>query len=41
VTAFSIAGDDGGTEVKRLAGELVANPESPVILRKVAERVVR
>jgi hypothetical protein len=41
VTALSIAGDGGGSEVKRLAGELAANPESPVILRKVAERVVR
>jgi hypothetical protein len=41
VTALSIAGDGGGTEVKRLAGELAANPESPVILRKVAERVLR
>jgi hypothetical protein len=41
VTALSIAGDGGGTQVKRLAGELAANPESPVILRKVAERVVK
>lgn len=41
VTALSIAGDGGGPEVKRLAGELAANPESSVILRKVAERVVR
>ncbi len=41
VTALSIAGDGGGEEVKRLAGELVGNPETPVILRKVAERVLR
>jgi hypothetical protein len=41
VTALSIAGDGGGEDVKRLAGELVGNPETPVILRKVAERVLR
>jgi hypothetical protein len=41
VTALSIAGDGGGTELKRLAGELAGNPETPVILRKVAERVVK
>lgn len=41
VTALSIAGDGGGNEVKKLAADLVQNDETPVILRKVAERVVR
>jgi hypothetical protein len=41
VTALSIAGDGGGEEVKRLAGELVGNPETAAILKKIAERVVR
>jgi hypothetical protein len=39
VTALSIAGDGGGAEVKELAKSLNQNPETPVILRKVAERV--
>lgn len=41
VTALSIAGDGGGGEVKRLAGELARNPGTPVMLREVAERVVK
>ena len=39
VTALSIAGDGGGAEVKKLAEALLQNPATPVILRKVAERV--
>jgi hypothetical protein len=41
VTALSIAGDGGGEEVKQLAGKLVGNSETPAILKKVAERLVR
>ena len=41
VTALSIAGDGGGKEVKELAADLVRKNETPVILKKVAERVVR
>ncbi len=41
VTALSIAGDGGGQEVGKLAYSLMQNPETPVILRKVAERVVK
>lgn len=40
VTALSIAGD-GGREVKALAESLTKNSETPVILKKVAERVSR
>ena len=41
VTALSIAGDGGGSEVKELAADLARNPETPVILKKVAEVVLR
>jgi len=41
VTALSIAGDGGGKEVKDLAADLVRNDATPLILKKVAERVVR
>jgi hypothetical protein len=41
VTALSIAGDSGGKDVKELAADLVKNPDTPVILKKVAERVSR
>jgi hypothetical protein len=41
VTALSIAGDGGGREVKELAADLARNDQTPVILRKVAERVAR
>jgi hypothetical protein len=41
VTTLSIAGDGGGEEVKRLAQKLAGNPESAVILKIVAERLVR
>jgi hypothetical protein len=41
LTALSIAGDGGGEEVKQLAGKLVGNSETPAILKKVAERLVR
>jgi hypothetical protein len=40
VTALSIAGEGGGVEVKALATSLTQDPKTPVILRKVAERVV-
>ena len=40
VTALSIAGGGGGQEVKALADSLIQNPETPVILRKVAENLV-
>ncbi|MDP3849760.1 MAG: hypothetical protein Q8Q59_04595 [Luteolibacter sp.] len=40
VTALSIAGDGGGREVTELAENLAKNPETPVILKKVAERIV-
>jgi hypothetical protein len=41
VTALSIAGEGGGTEVQRMAEELAGNPETPVILRKAAEHVMK
>ena len=41
VTVLSIAGDGGGNEVKELANRLIQNSGTPLILRKVAERVVR
>ena len=41
VTALSIAGDGGGKDVKNLASELAGNAATPVILKKVAERVMR
>jgi hypothetical protein len=41
VTALSIAGESGGKDVKDLAQNLAQAKETPVILRKVAERVVR
>ena len=41
VTALSIAGEGGGVEVKKLAADLAANAGTPVILKKVAERVVK
>ena len=41
VTALSIAGDGGGAEVKELADRLTNDATTPVILRKVAERVGR
>ncbi len=40
VTALSIAGEGGGKEVKELAANLVRNDATPVILKKVALRVV-
>jgi hypothetical protein len=41
VTALSIAGEGGGPAVKELSASLIADPGTPVILRKVAERVVQ
>jgi hypothetical protein len=41
VTALSIAGEGGSKEVKELSASLIADPGTPVILRKVAERVVQ
>jgi hypothetical protein len=41
VTALSIAGEGGGPVVKELSASLIADPGTPVILRKVAERVVQ
>jgi hypothetical protein len=41
VTALSIAGEGGSAEVKTLATSLTEDPNTPVILRKVAERVLR
>lgn len=41
VTALSIAGDGGGLEVKELAADLLRNDDTPVILKKVAEHMVR
>jgi hypothetical protein len=41
VTALSIAGEGGSAEVKALATSLTEDPNTPVILRKVAERVLR
>jgi len=39
VTALSIAGASGSGEVKTLADALAKNPATPVILKKVAERI--
>ena len=41
VTALSIAEEGGSSDMKTLAANLLKNPETPVILRKVAETVVR
>lgn len=41
VTALSIAGDGGGSGGKELAENLIKDPSTPVILRKVAERVIK
>lgn len=41
VTALAIAGDQGGDEVKQLATDLVSNQQTPLILKKVAEQVLR
>ena len=41
VTALSIAGESGGKDVRELAQNLAQAKETPVILRKVAERVAR
>lgn len=41
VTALAIAGEGGGREVKKLAAELAADAATPVILRKVAENVLK
>jgi hypothetical protein len=41
VTALSIAGDGGDEEVMQLAEELLGNPATPTILKRVAERVVK
>ena len=38
VTALSIAAEGGGSEVKSLAADRLNRPDTPVILRKVAER---
>jgi hypothetical protein len=39
VTALSIAGESGGADVQALANRLLEDPTTPLILRKVAERV--
>lgn len=39
VTALAIAGEGGSREVKEFATTLAANTETPVILKKVAERI--
>ena len=41
VTALSIAGDGGCKEVKGLPANLAKALDTPVILRKIAEQVVR
>lgn len=41
VTALSIAGESDGREVKIFAENLVKAQDTPLILRKVAERIVR
>ena len=41
VTALSIAAEGATAEVKTLGTNLLKNPETPLILRKVAETVVR
>jgi hypothetical protein len=40
VTALAIAGDGASQEVKALARELAQNAETPLILKRVAERIV-
>jgi hypothetical protein len=40
VTALSIAGEGQGAAVKELADSLIIDPATPLILRKVAERVL-
>ena len=40
VSALAIAGEGGGREVKEFAATLEKDPATPVILRKVAERIV-
>jgi hypothetical protein len=40
VTALSIAGEGQDTRVKELANSLIRDPATPLILRKVAERMV-
>lgn len=40
VTALAIAGERGGRGTRELAEKLVKQPETPVILRKVAENVL-
>ncbi len=40
VTALSVAGDGQDTSVKELADGLIMDPATPLILRKVAERVL-
>jgi hypothetical protein len=39
VTALSIAGESGGADVQALTNRLLEDPTTPLILRKVAERV--
>jgi hypothetical protein len=39
VTALVISGEGGGKDVKEFAATLVANTETPVILKKVAEQI--
>lgn len=41
VTALSIAGNGGGGKVKKLAASLIKDSATPLILRKVAERVAQ
>jgi len=41
VTALSIAGESGGKDVRDLAQNLAQAPDTPVILRTAAARVVR
>jgi hypothetical protein len=41
VTALSIAGESGNKDVRDLAQNLAQAPDTPVILRTVAARVVR
>jgi hypothetical protein len=40
VTALAIAGDGGSQEVKDIAQKLAQNAETPLILKRVAERIV-
>lgn len=41
VTALAIAGDAGGKEVRALSEALVQDTEAPLILRRVAERILK